>query len=723
MDLLKKKIFFKLRNAKGPAPADPTEFKSWRNDQKMPIGKWSDKNNRFTYSQLQDHANVGMAIPQGYILIDIDDQLQGARVHKLILEKGLKCIISNTGKGKHFLFKDPKGSNRAKQSNGEMCMIGINIDSRIPAYGEKNGGYVVVKFFPDINITGNPYGERFTQMMDLEEVDDLPFWLEPISQQHSEAAKTVVATKWLEGNRDESLRSWTTILWKSDTSKRKELDETLSIINDYIMDKPLLNARNFKLKVEGWVKWAEENKIDRTFTIGDEDQSYAAFGLVDGKQSIDYINLTKHMTELYKIAYYEGNWWMKKDHNWYDKITDEDILFKFIEEAGNVALKADEKRLFNALKVSAVRKKTDDKSKLINFKNGRYDIKDKELKPYSGSEFLTFGIEVEYKDNPKWPQVDSALNDWTQGHQEEVDTLMEFVGSVMYSKNSGYEKGLILYGPAAKNGKSTFLEMMTNLFNRAYISAMNFKSLESQFGAYSLIGKKLISIPELEDTYIESSPKFKSIITGDPINIEGKNIRNEITWYPTVRFIGATNRFPRFNDQTNGIWRRIIILPFEFVPTKEQEKAFKKKDIMCEEARERLAYLAIQGLIRYLGNKKFSEPVRSIESKEKMQILSNPVHAWSLDYEATQYECIAISEELSYNFSQYKQWCIANSYKALGKNKFKEELTRVRKDLYWDQNGNSAAILRRKITKKAKKEMEDLFGKKNLTNMDDILKG
>ncbi|MFV0556916.1 MAG: DUF5906 domain-containing protein [Lactovum sp.] len=106
---------------------------------------------------------------------------------------------------------------------------------------------------------------------------------------------------------------------------------------------------------------------------------------------------------------------------------------------------------------------------------------------------------------------------------------MEFTGSIMYSKNSGFEKGLILYGPNAKNGKSTFLEMMTNLFSREYISAMNFKSLESQFGAYSLIGKKLISIPELEDTYIESSPKFKSIITGDPINIEGKNISHELT--------------------------------------------------------------------------------------------------------------------------------------------------------------------------------------------------
>lgn len=70
-----------------------------------------------------------------------------------------------------------------------------------------------------------------------------------------------------------------------------------------------------------------------------------------------------------------------------------------------------------------------------------------------------------------------------------------------------------------------------------------------------------------------------------------------------------------------------MIIPFNFVPTREQEKAFKKKDILCEEGRERLAYLAVQGLIRYLGNKKFTDPARSAESKERMQILSNPVHA------------------------------------------------------------------------------------------------
>lgn len=729
MDLLKQKLFFKLKTRGAVPPSDDKEskeYKKWRNEQKTPISSWTDENNRFTYSELANHPNVGMAIPKGYILIDIDDKDQANKIHKAILSSHLKCMVSNTGKGKHFLFKDPKGKKRGKQSNGDMALVGIKIDSRVPSYGDSQGGYVVVKFYPDIEATGHPHGERFTTMLDLKELDDLPFWLEPITKQYSDRAREVVATEWKEGNRDDSLRTWTTILWNTDISKRKELDLVIGLINDYIMDSPVLTSRDFNNKVEGWVKWASENKIDRTFEIGKEDQEYEAFGLIDGKSAIDYINLSEHITALYGIAFYDGNWWMKRKNPWYDKVVDEDIYHKFIEEAGNVALKADEKKFFNALKVKSKRHSTDDTDTLINFKNGRYDIKEEKLYAYTNSEFLTFGIDVDFKEDAKCDAVDNALHDWTQGNQDEVDALMEFTGSIMYSKNSGHEKGLILYGPNAKNGKSTFLEMMTNLFSREYISAMNFRSLESQFGAYSLIGKKLISIPELEDTYIESSPKFKSIITGDPINIEGKNIRHELTWYPILRFIGATNRFPRFNDQTNGIWRRLIIIPFDFQPTKKQEAAFKKKNIMNEEARERLALLAVKGLVNYLNRKGFTIPARSKEIEEKMKIISNPVHAWSLDDHATHSETMKFNDSLSENFTAFKIWCGSNNYKALGKLKFREELLRVRPDLDWKRDNPKAAIKLIKIKSKEEKDKdeekaEEIFGKENIQTVLDVL--
>ncbi|MFV0556917.1 MAG: hypothetical protein ACK5LM_07455 [Lactovum sp.] len=48
---------------------------------------------------------------------------------------------------------------------------------------------------------------------------------------------------------------------------------------------------------------------------------------------------------------------------------------------------------------------------------------------------------------------------------------------------------------------------------------------------------------------------------------------------------------------------------------------------MNEEAKERLALLAIQGLVRYLTNKTFTIPVRSKEIEDRMKIISNPVHA------------------------------------------------------------------------------------------------
>ncbi|MFV0556915.1 MAG: hypothetical protein ACK5LM_07445 [Lactovum sp.] len=82
-----------------------------------------------------------------------------------------------------------------------------------------------------------------------------------------------------------------------------------------------------------------------------------------------------------------------------------------MEEAGNSALKADEKKFFNALKVHSKRHKTDDKNSLINFRNGRYDIKQQTLYSYDGNEFLTFGIDIDYKLDARCDAVDKALQD------------------------------------------------------------------------------------------------------------------------------------------------------------------------------------------------------------------------------------------------------------------------------------------------------------------------
>lgn len=704
MNLLQQRIFFKLVPPQGEMPTDTNDYKDWRNKQKHPLGKWKD-DAKFTYAELESHPNVGMIIPEGYIVIDVDDKEQSEKIDKAINSLNLKCIKSQTGKGKHFIFKDPLNGNRT-QSNGAITKIGVKIDSRVA-----NKGYVAVKFLPDAEVIGTPDGNRFTTLIDLEQIDDLPHWLEPIKMQSSDKAQTICKNRWLEGNRDNDMMVWTNIIWNTDTDKKKEIYEIFGIINGFLMDKPLFTGdAEAKKKINGWLTHVENVKENTLIEIGDEEQEAAGFGLLEGKKDIDYVSLSQHIIALMKIAYYQGTYWIKKeDKPWYEKINDEEIFQKVVTHFGNVALKADDKKFFVALKTYSMKtEKGEDDYNLINFKNGRYDIKEGTLKPYDGSEFITFGIDVDYNPHTTPNQIDKALSEWTQGHQDEIDTLMEFVGSVMYGKND-FSRGIILYGPTANNGKSTFMEMMTSLFKQEYITSMNFSQLESRFGAFDLIGKRLIQIPELEDTYIERSAVFKQVVgSTDYIEVEGKNIRNKVRFLPNVKFIGATNRFPRFGDQTNGLWRRLIVIPFNFSPTKEQMKEFDKSALMNQEAKERLVFLAIEGLKRYLGKRRFTIPERSEQLEKRMQTIADGVRAHREDGDAPPYEGFETNLKLSELYQRYTNWCKQNGYKALGRNNYRKHIEDIYEDLFWEQSPGQPAYLRKK-TKAIEQEQKEFL--------------
>lgn len=701
MDLLKKEIFFKLKEPNGERPSGEEEFKKWRNEQKKPIGKWKEQGS--TYAELQNSSNVGMKIPEGYIVIDIDDKEQAEQVNRLINYKNIKCIKSNTGKGKHFIFKDPLNGNRA-QSTDAISQLGIEIDSRVAGKG-----YIAVKFLPDADLLGKPDGERFVELIDLDQIDMLPHWLEPIKMQSSEKAKAIVNSRWLEGTRDNNLMVWTNIIWNTDTDKKKELYEIIENINSFIMDKPLFtNPKQAKEKINGWLEYVDNAKQNMVVNFGDENQELAAFGLVEKNSDIDYVKLAKHLVELFNIAFYNGVWWMKNDKPWYEKTTDEDIHMKFISHSGNEALKAKPDKLFLALKTFSIKKEEAIDPDFINFRNGKLNWREGRLYNYDGDEFITFGIDVKYETNTKPNKVDEALRQWTQNHNDEKNVLMEFVGSVMYPKND-FSKGIILYGPSAENGKSTFLEMMTNLFDNEYITSMNLSQLESRFGAFDLIGKRLMQISELEDTYIEKSPVFKQVVgSTDYIEVEGKNIRNKVRFLPIVKFIGATNRFPRFGDQTNGIWRRLVVVPFNFKPSAEEKHNFDKKALFTEEAKERLVFLAIEGLRRYMTNRRFTMPERSKGLEEEMKTISDSVRAHRYDDSAEEQEAFDVNQKLSDVYYKYRIWCMSNGYKPLGRNNYKKHVKDIFEDLTWEQKGKGPAYLRYK---------------KKVKSIDDILKG
>jgi len=83
----------------------------------------------------------------------------------------------------------------------------------------------------------------------------------------------------------------------------------------------------------------------------------------------------------------------------------------FVSQAKNLAFKVNkEKNLLDALRVTAMRKRTDEAPNYVNALNGRYNIEEDKLEKYTGKEFLINGFEINYVKGTKPNIIDKVFD-------------------------------------------------------------------------------------------------------------------------------------------------------------------------------------------------------------------------------------------------------------------------------------------------------------------------
>lgn len=98
-----------------------------------------------------------------------------------------------------------------------------------------------------------------------------------------------------------------------------------------------------------------------------------------------------------------------------------------------------------------------------------------------------------------------------------------------------FETALILYGPTAKNGKSTFIELVNTMIGKENVSHITMSQLCERFYGSELTDKLLNTETEVERS-IKSIEVFKKVITGDTFSVEEK-YNPRYTLSPFCKFI------------------------------------------------------------------------------------------------------------------------------------------------------------------------------------------
>ncbi len=203
---------------------------------------------------------------------------------------------------------------------------------------------------------------------------------------------------------------------------------------------------------------------------------------------------------------------------------------------------------------------------VFNIQNGYIDLKTGVLKEHDKSRFFTRISNTEYTDTADSPEWDKFLNDIFLGNKNLINYIQRAIG---YSL-SGYTKEqvmFVLYGNG-RNGKSVFLDILNEVFGTY---AMNIKpdaimvtktSSDATPEIAKLDGARLVTTTEPNEGERFDEGLIKQLTGGDKVTAR-KLYENEFDFMPQFKLWMATNHKPYIRGRDEGIWRRMVIIPFE----------------------------------------------------------------------------------------------------------------------------------------------------------------
>lgn len=276
-----------------------------------------------------------------------------------------------------------------------------------------------------------------------------------------------------------------------------------------------------------------------------------------------------------------------------------------------------------------------------------------------------------YDPEAKCERWEDFLNDVMLGREEYMLLLKQWAG-YLFRPDLREQKFILCCGEGA-NGKGVFFEVIGALVGAENCSEVPLTRFSQRFALYGTLGKVVNMTNESSHIIAdEAETMLKSYVAGDRFTFERKFREPLNNVVPTAKIMIATNALPRFNDKTHGIWRRILLVPFDKVIPPEAQI----KDLAEQIKRELPGILnwAIEGLQSLNSAGGFTIPENSNQLIEDYRREADPARAFlcenyrqSTNDEST---CSGLYDE-------YKQYCLDNGFKPMSNTTFGQQVKRV----------------------------------------------
>lgn len=585
---------------------------------KKPLEEYKERkefyNEQYARKTFNEFAGI---LEDNLVQVDLDDSEQSETLYKIIKTLDIKCHMIKTDRGRHFYFINPGLTNRKQgifNALGLKCDIGLGSQNAV---------------IP-IKIDG-----KTRTIKQVEQPDKLPVWLYPLTKKFNTDFSNLE-----EGDgRNETLFTYILTLQQQSMTK-EEIRETIKVINHFILKEPISdNELDVILRDKAFLK-----------------ESFYIKGKLQYEKLADYLIREHHIVKMndtlhvYKEGYYTEN---------LNEI--EKIMFQYIINS----TRSPRSEILRYLEIKSEETKQCG-SELIAFKNGILNLENKTLSDFSPDYKIKNKIPVNYNPAAYSEVMDKTLNKICCDDKQLRMLIEEMIGYILFRRNE-LGKCFILTG-GGKNGKSTLLDIIKELIGKENLSSVALNELNDRFRTFQLEGKLANIGDDIGNQMIPDNSTFKKLVTGETVNVERKG-KDPFDFENYSKLIFSCNEIPRINDLSDGLMRRLIIIPFraEFKETDEDYDPFIIDKLMTNEALEYLLKIALEGLDRILYNRAFTKVKVVDEAKNDYEKRNNPIIAFLEEGK--------IVNELTKDvYLQYQTYCSENGLKHVSYIHFSREI-------------------------------------------------
>ena len=248
------------------------------------------------------------------------------------------------------------------------------------------------------------------------------------------------------------------------------------------------------------------------------------------------------------------------------------------------ALRSESSRAINSMislasteiEMSLLSERMDSDPWLFNASNGTIDLRTGKMTEHDRTDYITKVSPVAYDPNAKCPLWDEFLSFAMEEDQEVIDFVHRFFGYCLTGLVT--EQVLLFMEGTGSNGKSTALLLLMHILGDYAIQGASGLLLAKKGESHptevaDLEGTRFVANTEVEKGKPFAEALIKQLTGSDPIR--ARRMRQDFYQFmPTHKLCIAANHRPIIKGNDEGIWRRVLRIPWNRQIPKDKKDPF-----------------------------------------------------------------------------------------------------------------------------------------------------